>query len=415
MTAAVLCTGTELTRGELFNSNATYLAEALTALGFEVGALDAVDDDDQRIVRALERLGKEHDVLVCTGGLGPTTDDLTSECVARVLGVPLERDETSLEAIRRRVERVGRTLTASNAKQANFPRGASILPNPNGTAPGFSVKLGRAAAFFLPGVPLEMKAMFAASVVPAIQPLVADRSHQTLLRTFGLPESEVNDRLAGLDTAHDVTIGYRARLPEIEVKLLARAPTADAARARAAAAAAEVRARLGLDVVYGEGDTSLPEVVCRLLEAQSLTLALAESCTGGMVAELVTNVPGASRSFLGGVVAYSNAAKTELLGVDPTLIERHGAVSAEVARALAEGARRRFGSDLALAVTGIAGPDGGTPEKPVGLVHWAAASDAGIEAKHAVFSGNREQVRRRSAYAALALLRRVVLRSSVQP
>ena len=415
MTAAVLCTGTELTRGELFNSNATYLAEALTALGFEVGALDAVDDDAARIVRALERLAKEHDVLVCTGGLGPTTDDLTSECVARVLGVPLDRDEASLEAIRRRVERVGRTLTASNAKQADFPRGASILPNPNGTAPGFCVTLGRATAFFLPGVPLEMKAMFAASVVPAIQPLVTDRSHQTLIRTFGLPESEVNDRLAGLDVAHGVTIGYRARLPEIEVKLLARAPTADAARARAETAAAEVRTRLGEDVVYGEGDTSLPEVVCRLFEARSLTLALAESCTGGLVAELVTGVPGASRSFLGGVVAYSNGAKTQLLGVDPALIERHGVVSAEVALAMAEGARRRFGSDLALALTGIAGPDGGTPEKPVGLVHWAAASEAGVVAKHAVFSGNREQIRRRSAYAALALARRVVLRRAVQP
>jgi nicotinamide-nucleotide amidase len=176
-----------------------------------------------------------------------------------------------------------------------------------------------------------------------------------------------------------------------------------------------VRARLGEDVVYGEGDTSLPEVVCRLLEARSLTLALAESCTGGLVAELVTNVPGASRSFLGGVVAYSNGAKTELLGVEPALIERHGVVSAEVARAMAEGARRRFGSDLALALTGIAGPAGGTPEKPVGLVHWAAASEAGVEAKHAVFSGKREQVRRRSAYAALALARRVVLRRAVQP
>jgi nicotinamide-nucleotide amidase len=250
--------------------------------------------------------------------------------------------------------------------------------------------------------------MFEASVVPAIQPLVADRSHQTRLRTFGLPESEVNDRLAGLDAAHGVTIGYRARLPEIEVKLLARAPTADAARARSEAAAAEARTRLGEDVVYGEGDTSLPEVVCRLLEAQSLTLALAESCTGGLVAELVTNVPGASRSFLGGVVAYSNGAKTELLGVEPALIERYGVVSAEVARAMAEGARRRFGSGIALALTGIAGPTGGTPEKPVGLVHWAVASDAGVEAKHAVFSGNREQVRRRSAYAALALARRVI-------
>ncbi|HEX6274982.1 MAG TPA: competence/damage-inducible protein A [Polyangiaceae bacterium] len=408
MTAAVLCTGTELTRGELVNSNATWLAEALTTLGFEVAALDAVDDHAARIEGALRRLGAEHEVLVCTGGLGPTTDDLTSECVARVLGVPLERDAPSLEAIRARLERVGRAMAASNAKQADFPRGATILPNPNGTAPGFFVRLGRAAAFFMPGVPLEMKAMFDASVVPVIQPLVAERGHQTLLRTFGLPESEVNDRLAGIEAALGVTIGYRARLPEIEVKVLARAASAGEARARSEAAAAEVRARLGDDVVYGEGATSLPEVVCRLLEARSLTLAAAESCTGGLVAELVTNVPGASRTFLGGAVTYSNASKTELLGVDPALLAAHGAVSEEVARAMAEGARRRFGASVALAVTGVAGPDGGSAEKPVGLVHWAVANDAGVVARHAVFSGAREQVRRRSAYAVLALVRRVV-------
>jgi nicotinamide-nucleotide amidase len=299
-------------------------------------------------------------------------------------------------------------MSASNAKQADFPRGARILPNPHGTAPGFSAKLGRAAAFFLPGVPLEMKAMFSANVAPAIESLVPEKSHQTLLRTFGLPESEVNDRLSGIAAARGVTLGYRARLPEIEVKVLARAPTADEARARSEAAAADVRARLGDDVVYGEGETSLAEVVCRLLEAHSLTLAVAESCTGGLVAELLTRVPGASRSFLGGVVSYANSAKTELLGVDAALLLAHGAVSAEVARAMAEGARRRFGASLALAVTGIAGPDGGSAEKPVGLVHWAVGGDGNVTAKQAVFSGNREQVRLRAAYAALALLRRVV-------
>jgi nicotinamide-nucleotide amidase len=408
MTAGVLCTGTELTRGELVNTNATYLAEALTALGFEVAAVDSVDDHAGRIQSTLERLARDHDVVVCTGGLGPTTDDLTSECVARLLGVPLERDPASLEIIRARLERAGRTLAASNAKQADFPRGASILPNPHGTAPGFSVKLGRAAAFFLPGVPSEMKAMFTASVVPAVEPLVAQRTHQTLLRTFGLPESEVNDRLAGIEAAHGVTLGYRAHLPEIEVKVLARARTVEEARARSQSAAAEVRARLGEEIVYGEGETSLPEVVCRLFEAQSFTLATAESCTGGLVAELLTGVPGASRSFLGGVVAYANAAKTALLGVAPSELEAHGAVSAEVARAMAEGARRRFDASVAVAVTGIAGPDGGSAEKPVGLVHFAVVSEAGVLAKQASFTGGRELVRRRAAFAALALVRRVV-------
>jgi nicotinamide-nucleotide amidase len=409
MTAAVLSTGTELTRGELSNTNATFLAEALTDIGFEVGAIETVGDDVDRIASVLERLGREHEVLVCTGGLGPTTDDLTSECVARVLGVPLVRDEASLETIRRRLERAGRAMAPSNAKQADFPEGASILPNPNGTAPGFSVKLGRARAFFLPGVPGEMKAMFRASVSPEIEPLIAERSHQTLLRTFGLPESEVNDRLAGLEASFGVTLGYRARLPEIQVKVLARGTSVDEARRRSEAAAKEVRARLGPDAVYGEGQTTLAEVVCRLLEARALTLAVGESCTGGLVAELVTSVPGASRSFLGGVVAYANAAKSALLGVDSRLIEVHGAVSTEVARAMAEGARERFGASIALGITGVAGPDGGTAEKPVGLVHWAVASDGGTRSKQAVLSGDREQVRRRAAFAALALIRRLVL------
>jgi nicotinamide-nucleotide amidase len=409
MTAAVLCTGTELTRGELVSTNGAFLAEALTALGFEVGAVDTVDDDSARIEGALRRLGAEHEVLVCTGGLGPTTDDLTSACVAHVLGVGLVRDAASLEHVRTRLARFGREMAASNAKQADFPEGAVILPNPNGTAPGFSVTLGRAAAFFMPGVPLEMQAMFAASVAPKIARLVTGVSHQTLLHTFGQPESTVNDKLAGIEAAHGVTIGYRARLPEIEVKVLARGANAEEARARSERAAAEVRARLGPDIVYGEGQTSLAEVVCRLLEAKQSTLALAESCTGGLVAEIVTNVPGASRSFLGGIVAYANAVKTELVGVEPTLLERHGAVSEEVARALAEGVRRRFGASYGLGVTGIAGPDGGTPDKPVGLVHFAVASDSQTSSKHAVFSGSREQIRKRAAWAVLALLRRSLL------
>src|SRR5688572_12807948 len=216
-TAAILCTGSELTRGELVNTNASWLAEALTAIGFEVGAVDAVPDDGARIVGALERLAKTHAIVVCTGGLGPTTDDLTSACVAELLGVPLVRDAESLALIEARFARSGRVMAPSNAKQADFPEGARILPNAAGTAPGFSVHLGGALAFFLPGVPGEMKAMFSASVAPAIEPLLGDRHFQVRLATYGLPESEVNDRLAGIEAAHEVTLGYRAHLPTIEV------------------------------------------------------------------------------------------------------------------------------------------------------------------------------------------------------
>src|SRR5882724_7993612 len=407
MSAAVLCIGTELTRGELLNSNATWLAEALTSIGFEVLAVDCVDDDRGRIEQVLTRLSLAHDVLVCTGGLGPTTDDITTECAARVAGVELVRDEPSLQSIRDRLARFKRQMALSNAKQADFPRGSRILPNPNGTAPGFELKLNRALAYFMPGVPFEMKAMFEACVEPAITPLLSDRHFQVLLRTFGLPESEVNDRLAGIEAALGVIIGYRATMPEIEVKVLARADSVEAAQALAERAALTVRARLGDEVVFGEGKARFPEAVCQLLEAKGLTLALAESCTGGLVSELVTAHAGASTVFRGGAVTYANDAKIALLGVPPELLARFGAVSTEVVRAMADGARRAFNADIALALTGIAGPGGGSADKPVGLVHLAVSNADGLSDRRVVFPGNREQVRRRAAFAGLSLVRRI--------
>ena len=405
MTAAVLCIGTELTRGELLNSNATWLAESLTRIGLEVTAVDCVDDDRGRIEAYLRRLSGEHQLLVCTGGLGPTTDDITTECAARVAGVELERDAGSLAQIEALLSRFGVKMAASNAKQADFPAGARILPNPNGTAPGFSVRLGDATAYFMPGVPAEMRAMFQASIEPDLAALVSQPRRQIVLRCFGLPESEVNDRLSGLESAFGVTIGYRASLPEIEVKVLAEAASSEAALAVARSAADQVRARLG-DHVYAEGFGSLPEHVGGLLAERGLTLAIAESCTGGLAAELVTRIPGSSRYFLGAAVVYANSAKTELLGVPPGLIAEHGAVSAAVARAMAEGVRTRLGADLGLAFTGIAGPDGGTAEKPVGLVHWALATASETQLRERVFSGRRLDIRRRAAFAGFDLIRR---------
>jgi nicotinamide-nucleotide amidase len=222
-----------------------------------------------------------------------------------------------------------------------------------------------------------------------------------------LPESEVNDRLAGVESLYGVTIGYRASLPEIEVKVLARATSAEAALAVARRAADDVRARLG-DHVYGEGFGSLPEHVGALLAERGQTLAIAESCTGGLAAELLTRIPGSSRYFLGGAVVYANSAKTELLGVPAALIAEHGAVSAEVARAMAEGVRARLGASFGLAFTGIAGPDGGSAQKPVGLVHWALAAASGTELRERVFIGGRLDIRRRAAFAGFDLLRRAL-------
>jgi len=405
MTAAVLCIGTELTRGELLNTNAAWLAEALTTIGLEVTTLDCVDDDRARIEASLRRLGAEHRVVICTGGLGPTTDDITTECVARVAGVGLSRDEASLRQIEARLARFGRTIAASNAKQADFPLGCLVIENPNGTAPGFRLNLLKSIAYFLPGVPREMTAMFEASIGPELGALVQEQRHQVVLRTYGLPESEVNDLLAGVETAHGVSIGYRATMPEIEVKVLARADSREAAIAIAERASSEVKERLG-DHVFGLGFGSLPDTVGELLERKQLTIALAESCTGGMAAELLTRRAGASHYFLGALVTYSNESKTQLLGVAPELIQQHGAVSAEVACAMAEGARARLGADVTLSFTGIAGPGGGTDQKPVGTVHFAVATPTGTISKQRVFVGGRNDIRRRAAFAGFDLLRR---------
>jgi nicotinamide-nucleotide amidase len=407
MTASVFSIGTEITRGEIDNTNASWLSEELTRIGLLVTEIAAAPDDRTLIISAVERLGQVHDLVVCTGGLGPTTDDITTECVAALLGVPLERDESSYEVIRARMERFGRVMAPSNAKQADFPLGARVLPNPNGTAPGFSIRVGRALMFFMPGVPSEMKPMFAAHVAPAASALVTDTTFQVRLKTFGMPESTVNDRLAGVEAEHGVVIGYRAHFPEIEVKVLKRTTDRAGAEEGARAAALEVRKRLG-DAVFGEGDVSLPGVVGGLLRERRLTFGTAESCTGGLVAELVTEHAGASDFFKGAVVSYANSTKVDLLGVDPTLIAKHGAVSSVVARAMAEGARRALDVDVALSLTGIAGPGGGTTEKPVGLVHFAVATAKETVDRNLVFPGARRQIRFLSAYAGLSLVRRAL-------
>ncbi|HEY6560901.1 MAG TPA: competence/damage-inducible protein A [Polyangiaceae bacterium] len=409
MSAAVFCIGTELTRGELVNGNATWIADALTAIGLEVTELECTDDDRARIRAHLARLCQDHDLVVCTGGLGPTTDDLTTECVAELLGVPLERHDESLAVIRARMERFGRVMAASNAKQADFPRGARVLPNRHGTAPGFSVRIGRALAFFLPGVPREMRGLFEEHVAADARALVSEHVHQVILRSFGVTESAINDRLAGIAEEHGVTIGYRAHFPEIEVKLLARAHEPAAAAASARAAADAVQVRVGTDIVYGEGRRALPEVVGALLSERQLKIGLAESCTGGLASMWLTDQGGSSAYFAGAVVVYSNALKHALLGVPSELLERHGAVSREVALSMAECARSRLGVDVSLSLTGVAGPSGGTPEKPVGLVHFAVATASGATARHIQFPGTRDQVRKLSAFAGLALVRRVLL------
>jgi nicotinamide-nucleotide amidase len=408
--ASVLSIGTELTRGEIDNTNATWLAERLTAIGLEVAGIRTVADDATAIIATLEQLSQTSALVVSTGGLGPTTDDITSACVARWLGVERVRDAAVLAGLEQRLSRLGRALTASNAQQADFPAGARILDNAHGTAPGFAVVKGHGQLFFMPGVPREMRPMFERHIEPVASALVSGAQHQVRLRCFGSPESVLNDKLAGLEQAHDVTVGYRAHFPEVLIKLLARADSRSAAEERAALAAHEAKLRLGT-AVYAEGDRAMPEVVGELLRARGLTLCLAESCTGGLVSSLLTRHP-ASDILLGGVVSYANAVKVAQLGVSPATLEAHGAVSPETAREMAEGARRRFDSDLALSLTGIAGPSGGSDEKPVGLVYYALATPTGTRVEHVNVSQRpREMVQLYSAWCGLDLIRRSLLDS----
>jgi nicotinamide-nucleotide amidase len=406
MTCAVLSIGTELTRGELTNSNGAWLAAELTAIGFEVTEHAVVDDDRGRIVEALRRLSQRARVVVSTGGLGPTTDDVTTEAVATAAGAPLARDAASLDHIRRRIEKAGRTMTPSNAKQADFPVGADILPNPVGTAPGFGVRLGECVTFFLPGVPLEMKRMFEQQVAPRIRALASNNLFQLRLRTFGLPESVVGEKLEGVERAFPgTTIGYRAHFPEIEVKVLCRAASHASARDLCEKATTEVRARLGI-YAYGEADDSFAGVVGRSLRARGWTLAIAESCTGGLVGHMLTREPGASDFLLLDAVTYANSAKSRILGVDEETIRWHGAVSSEVAGGMAQGARRISGADVALSLTGVAGPSGGSESKPVGTVYIALARPDGIaEVAHHIFSGDRSQIQTLASYAGLRMVR----------
>ena len=408
MTAAILSIGTELTRGEIVNTNAAWLAAELTAAGFNVSVVLTIADEMDRMISTIQSFASAHRLVIVTGGLGPTTDDLTAAAAARAAGVSLVRDENAMMAIRRRVEARGRTVNAGHEKQADLPAGADILPNAIGTAPGFSIAIGDSPLFFLPGVPREMKRMFTEQVLPRIRPSAPNNTFQIRLRTYGLGESLVGQALAGVEGTHaGVTLGYRVHFPEVDVKVHARAASRDLARDVALRAAAEVRARLG-DVVYGEGDEAFAEMVGRAVRSRGYRLGLAESCTGGLISHILTRHP-ASDYLVGGAVTYANSAKTRLLGVAEDTLRGHGAVSAEVAAEMAEGVRRVCECDVGLSVTGIAGPTGGSQEKPVGLVYWAVAHPGGTVVRNKVFQGEREEVQLAAAYAVLDLLRRIAL------
>jgi competence/damage-inducible protein CinA-like protein len=407
MTVALLSVGNELLRGETANTNAQWLGEQLTGMGYDVIAIETVADESAVIVAALRRLLGETDLVLVTGGLGPTSDDLTAAAAAEAFGTELALHEDALASIKRRIAERGTPLRAGHEKQAHLPAGCDILPNPVGTAAGFVLRSGRGAAYFMPGVPQEMREMFRHHVAPRIRISSANNAYAVQLRTFGVGESWIAERLEGLETAHpQVVVRYCARAGEVDVRVEARARDYAEARERASAAAQEARRRLG-EAVYAEGDQTMPNLVARCLRSRGWRLAVAESCTGGLVAHELTSHP-ASDYFVGATVAYANTAKTRILGVSEDTLRGHGAVSAEVAAELAEGARRVFDCEVAIGVTGIAGPTGATADKPLGQCFWAVAHPGGTVVEQRVFAGDRGEVQRQAAWAAMNLLRRTL-------
>jgi nicotinamide-nucleotide amidase len=371
MIAEILSTGDEVCHGIVVNSNAAHIASALSEPGIRVVRHTCVGDDLKALVSTLREIAQRADIAVVTGGLGPTMDDLTAEAAARAAGVALREHAEALEGILAFFKRFSRPLSPSDHKQALLPEGAIPLPNQWGTAPGFIMILGRCCFYFLPGVPMEMARMLSASVMPDILSRgggIGQVLRTRLVSVFGLPEAVVNDRLKDFGKQYpDVRIGTMARFPAIYVKVSAIGPPASDLDERLERAHAWVMDQLGERVFSSTGQT-MEEAVGKLLSQKRATLALAESCTGGLISDWITNVAGSSDYFLLSAVTYENAAKINLLGVSSDIITEFGAVSEETARQMASGARRISGADYALSVTGIAGPSGGSREKPVGTV-----------------------------------------------
>jgi len=407
LAAEIIAIGDEVSNGEIVNSNAAHVAARLSEAGWRVVRHTVVGDAADAILASFAEAESRARVVIVSGGLGPTRDDITSECAARFFGVRRVLDEAVLEGIRAFFERVGYPMTENNRNQAMFPEGAAVLPNPLGTAPGFRMSRGDRHFFFVPGVPREMKRMLDREILPFLEELLPPGAHRAtaLLRTFGMGESRLDERLADVTAGvPGVTIGFRTQFPENVVRIVAEGKDRAEAEKRLRRVRAEVEARLG-PMIVGEGERPIEAVVGELLSARGLRIATAESCTGGLLASRITDVSGSSVYFERGVVTYSNAAKTDLLGIPAETIALHGAVSEPVALAMAEGVRRLAGVDLGIGITGVAGPTGGTPETPVGLVWIALAHAEGAEAHRFQFFGGRERIRIFSATVALNWVR----------
>jgi len=407
LTAEIIAIGSELLTPERTDTNSLWLTEQLNGIGIEIKLKTIVGDDDARLEETIRDALRRSRVVITTGGLGPTEDDITRKIAARALGRRLMLNEKVLEDIRAKFMRWGRTMPEINSRQAMVIEGAEVLDNPHGSAPGMYLEHEGRSVVLLPGPPREMRPMYESFIKEKLAAKAGDvRVARRVLRVTGMGESAIDERIAPIYTQYknpQTTILFNKS--EVEIHLTAQGKSEQEADLLLDGLAGQIEERLG-DAIFAFRGEKMEEIVGLRLAVGGFTLAVAESCTGGLVSQRLTNVPGSSSYFTEGVVVYANEAKVRLLNVPFDLIEDFGAVSSQVAEAMAEGVRERAGTDFGIAVTGIAGPGGGTEEKPVGLVYLALADDAHTEHRKLLLPGDRQLIRWRAAQAALDLLRR---------
>jgi len=412
LSAEIIAIGSELLTPQFKDTNSLYLTEQLNTIGIPVVMKTIVGDDESYLEDAVRHALARTPILTTIGGLGPTEDDVTRKVVARVLQRQLVLNDEILEKLQRRFKARGVEMPANNARQALVPTGSDILQNNNGTAPGLWITADKNHVILLPGPPSELKPMFEESCMPRLRDMAGGGAlARCVFRTAGVPESTLDARIAPIYTKYknpETTI--LAKPGQVEVRLTARGKNKEEAERLMKELADQIEHELD-DVIFARSEQSLEEVVGMYLVMKNATIATAESCTGGLVAERLTNVPGSSRYFMSGVICYSNASKMELAGIPPLLLEMQGAVSAEVARGLAEGVRERANTTIGVGVTGVAGPSGGSAEKPVGTVHIAVTTPSGTQQRQFLFPGDRERVRWQASQAALDMVRRELMKS----
>ena len=405
MKAEIITVGTEILLGDILNTNCRYLSRELAAMGIEMYYQITVGDNEERLLKTLDESLNRSDIVICTGGLGPTEDDITKEVCAKYFGYELELHKPSLDAMIERFKHMNRVPTKNNEKQAYFPKEAYILKNDNGTAPGCIMEKEGKMIVVLPGPPREMESMFENYVKPYLSKLTDDVIESEVLRIIGVGESKVeNDILDIIDSQTNPTIATYAKGYECTLRITAKAKSVEEAKELIKPMSDEMKRRFGQSL-YATGETSIEEVVSKMLVENNLKIAVAESCTGGMVSASLINYPGISSVFMEGCVTYSNEAKMKSLGVKKETLDVYGAVSDNCAKEMASGVAARYNTNVGIATTGIAGPGGGTDEKPVGLVYFGIYINGKVITKKYVFNGDRQGVRERATRTILNDLR----------